>query len=277
MRNLINFIANYHATFLFVLLELMGFGLLVTFNNYHNIRFLSGTAEVSGDLYTAVNNITEYINLKETNASLAAENAALREMLETSYTSKDKTFLPLVDTTLDRKYAYMPAKVIQSTVNKRNNYLILNKGTSSGIQQGMGVLEGDNAVGIVTETSAHYATVMPVFHGRAKWSGRLKNQEFFGLVTWDGYDPRLVQLNDIPTHVSVNSGDSVVTRGGGGVFPEGMLIGTVASMEEDPSTGFYVIQLTPATDLRKLQYVYVVENQFQEEIEALETEAEELP
>lgn len=251
--------------------------MLFTFNNYHNIRFLSSTAEVSGGFYSALNNFTEYIHLKEANTVLAEENAALREMLESSYMQEGKQFIPLVDSTLSRKYAFTPAKVINSTVNKRNNFLILNQGSVNGLEAGMGVLQGENAVGIVTETSDHYATVMPLLHGRAKWSGRLKNQRFFGLVTWDGYNPNLAQLNDIPTHVNVQPGDSVVTRGGGGVFPEGMLIGTVESMKEDPSTGFYIIQLKIATDLRSIQYVYITENLFLDEINALESKAEELP
>ncbi len=277
MRNLINFFIRYHAAFLFVFLECIGFAILVANNNYHNIRFLSWTAEISGSFYDATNNFTEYIHLKEANDQLAAENAALKEQLRSSYNSNKSHFLPVADTNLALQFEYTPAKVIQSTVNKRNNYIIIDKGSENGIEKEMGVVSTLGLVGIVTEASSHYATVMPVIHSKSRISARLKKNNFFGIMSWNGLDPTIAQLSDIPTHVKIAEGDTVVSRGSSGIFPEGTPIGIIDSWIEDPSTGFYVIQIKLNNNFRSTFYVQVIKNIQQPEIDTLEVEQEELP
>jgi len=277
MKNLINFLSNYYAVFLFLLLELIGMSLVVSNNTYHNIRFLNWTANVSGGLYDFTNNFTEYLSLKEANIQLAEENAALKQFLPESYFSSASGFLPFSDTTLEKQYEYMAAKVIYSTINKRNNYAIINKGSANGIEPEMGVIFNDQAVGVITEVSKHYATVMPILHGQTRVSAQLQKQLFFGLITWDGDDPAMAQLSDIPSHVTINQGDTILTRQASGIFPEGILVGNILSWEEDPSTGFYDIQVQLACDFRKLHQVQVVRNAFQEELIELQEEEEELP
>ena len=277
MKNLINFISNFYAVFLFLLLELIGMSLVVSYNTYQNIRFMNWTADISGGLYDFTNNFTEYLSLKDANNKLAEENAALKQFLPNSYFSSANGFMPFADTTLEQQYEFMAAKVIYSTINKRNNYAIINKGSENGIEPEMGVMVNGQAVGVVTEVSSHYATVMPILHGQASLSAQLQKQLFFGLITWDGDDPEIAQLSDIPSHVDIQKGDTILTRQASGIFPEGVLIGTIMNWEEDPSTGFYNIDVQLACDFRKLYYVQVVQNAFQEELIELQEEQEELP
>ncbi len=277
MKNLINFLTNYYAVFLFLLLELIGMSLVVSNNTYHNIRFMNWTADFSGGLYDFTNNFTEYLSLKQSNVQLAEENAALKRMMPKSYFSTENGFMPITDTNLTQQFQYQPAKVIYSTVHKRNNYAIINKGKANGIEPEMGVIINNQAVGVITEVSEHYATVMPILHASSRTSAQLKTQEFFGLITWNGYDADTAQLSDIPSHVDIAQGDTIITRQASGIYPEGMLVGTVASWKADPSTGFYNIQVDLACDFRKLHHVYVVKNAFQEELIELQEKEEELP
>ena len=76
-------------------------------------------------------------------------------------------------------------------------------------------------------------------------------------------------LSDIPYHVDIAAGDSVVTSGYSSIFPEGILVGTISgySMEEG---SFYIIKVKLSVDFRKLTYVTVIENMLLDEQRELE-------
>jgi rod shape-determining protein MreC len=85
MRNLLNFIWSNHNFWLFLLLETVAISLLINYNRYQNVRFLTVTNEVSGSMHQAVNNFSEYVSLRETNELLAEENAVLKTRFKDSY------------------------------------------------------------------------------------------------------------------------------------------------------------------------------------------------
>jgi len=101
-------------------------------------------------------------------------------------------------------------------------------------------------------------------------SGKLKKDNSFGSVSWNGLDYRYVQLSDIPSHVEVELGDTVVTRGSSTYFPEGILIGTVEALDVKPGESFYTIKVKLAVDFKTVTYVEIIENRDKEEIKELE-------
>lgn len=269
MRNLLNFIFRFHVAFLFLLLEVLGFFLLISYNNYHNIRAFSITNEVSGEFYGQVNEATSYLNLRDVNEQLSRENAALREMVRSSYLDTSSLFKPVFDTACVRVFEYLPAEVINGSVNKRNNYLIIDRGSSSGVKREMGVISPNGVAGVVVDVSPNYASVMSLLHGRSQVSTVIEKNGFFGLLKWDGSDPKYATLVDIPAHVDIAEGDTLLTRGASGVFPKNQLVGTIESWEINQSNRFYEIKVNLATDFRRLQHVHVVKNSKKQEIDTL--------
>ena len=177
-----------------------------------------------------------------------------------NYLQAGEGFKQFVDTNYMQLYNYREAKIVSSTVNKRNNYAIINRGASHGIKKDMGVISSNGVLGIVKETSSHFATVMTVLHSRTQVSTRFQKNAYFGILTWQGYDPEHATLNDIPSHVQLKEGDTLITRGASGIFPEGTLVGTIESWEEVPSTNFYEINVKLSTNFRNTEYVYVIDN-----------------
>jgi rod shape-determining protein MreC len=269
MRNLLNFIFRFHVAFLFLLLEVLGFFLLISYNNYHNIRAFSITNEVSGEFYGQVNEATSYLNLRDVNEQLSRENAALREMVRSSYLDTSSLFKPVFDTARVRVFEYLPAEVINGSVNKRNNYLIIDRGSSSGVKREMGVISPNGVAGVVVDVSPNYASVMSLLHGRSQVSTVIEKNGFFGLLKWDGSDPRFATLVDIPAHVDIAEGDTLLTRGASGIFPKNQLVGTIESWEINQSNRFYEIKVNLATDFRRLQHVHLVKNSKKQEIDTL--------
>jgi rod shape-determining protein MreC len=165
----------------------------------------------------------------------------------------------------------MNAKVVNSSVNKRRNFLTLNVGTDQGIKQDMAVMSSEGIVGIVTNVSANFSSVMSVLHKDVRVNCQLKKDGSYGPLIWDGKDYRYCLLTDIPTHAKIKSGDTVITSELSGIFPEGITVGTVESFERRQNEGFYTAKIKLSADLKKVNHVYVIKNKFKTERDSLET------
>ena len=134
----------------------------------------------------------------------------------------------------------------------------------------MGLLSPNGIVGIVKDVSLHYSTALSLLHKDARVSAKLNKTNHIGSIVWESYDPATASLHDIPKNAPVHVGDTVLTSSYSSIFPEGILIGTVKSVDLETSDSFYDIKVTLSTNFYTLNYVYVVENLFKEEQKALE-------
>lgn len=275
MNNLLNFIWKHHFTFLFLLLESFAFLLLVQSNRFHNANFLSFSNEISGNVYAGLNNVTEYFDLKKTNEQLAGENARLITLSKNSFIKINRNFLIINDTLYKQQYKYLSAKVINSTLNRRNNYLILDHGRQQGVEPGMGVISTHGVVGIVSKVSENFCSVISLLHKETIISAKLKKNDYFGIVTWQGGSYDFATLSDIPRHVTLQKGESVITRSSSGIFPEGVMIGWVEEFEVPAGENFYDIKLRLSSGFNRLTHVYIVKNVLKAEQAALEAEFKE--
>lgn len=275
MRNLIRFIDTYSFFFLFLIFEVFAFYLLFRNNNYQKTSFLNSTNQVVGEVYSRYSNLTDYLNLAEVNQKLSKENARLRENQINSFYRLFGENIYIYDTLYKRQYHYAKAKVINNSINKQNNYLTLSIGAKNGIKSGMGVLGPNGVIGVVKNVSEHYSSVLSVLHSRAKISCKLKKTNYFGSLQWDGKDYREGLLLDIPNHVDVQPGDTIVTSGFSSTFPENIQVGTISEINKPEGENFYEIRVLLSVDFKNIRYVYLVKNKLQEEQEALEKETEE--
>jgi rod shape-determining protein MreC len=150
----------------------------------------------------------------------------------------------------------MPAKVVSSTTNKQHNYLVLDIDRWENIVPDMGVITDNGVVGIIVNTSMHYATVMSLLNRDFKISARIKQSGYLGTLMWDGLDYREAILSEVPQHVSITVGDTIETSSYSAVFPEGIFIGTVTSYETKKGN-FHEIRVKLEVDFKKLRYVNI--------------------
>lgn len=272
MRKLIEVLQKYFLFFLFLILELIGFLMLVRYNTYHQISYLSWTNEFTGGVNQQFTDATDYLSLKEKMDILAEENALLRKQLVQSYLKSNNTFNPWIDTVYNQSYVYRNAKIIDNELSKQDNYLMLDKGALSGIKEGMGVINSTGVVGIVTDVSEHYSVVMSVLHSKFQLGVRLKSTNYFGLLNWDGESPDYAILNNIQMFVQVAEKDTIQTLGGSGIFPEGITIGMVDTLSPIEESNTWKIKVQLSSNIQQAKHVYVLENVFKEEIISLEEE-----
>ena len=153
---------------------------------------------------------------------------------------------------------YSDLTTINNTILKRNNYLTLNRGRIHGIRKNMGVICGDGIVGIVKDVSDHYCSVISFLHKDARISAQLNSSKDFGSLVWDGLNPKIASLRDIPTHVKVKIGDSITTTGFSSIFPENVMVGKVNSVSQKNGDNFFEVSINLSTNFSTLRYVYVV-------------------
>lgn len=275
MRNLFRFLTKNSFIFLFLLLEVVAFSLLVQNNNYQSSKVLNSSNFLVGNLYATINNIDEYFSLKEENQKLADQNAKLQSTNVSSFMKVFGRMVQINDTTYFQSYVYSSAKVINNSTNKRQNYLTLDKGGINGIQSEMGVISSKGVVGIVKNVSEHFSSVMSVLHEKTKISAKIKKSGYYGSLIWEGGNYREAELKDIPNHVKLEVGDTIVTSGYSSIFPENILIGTVKEFDLPKGNNFYNIKVEFTEDYKNVSHVYIVRSLLKEERQKLEAQNEE--
>jgi rod shape-determining protein MreC len=238
----------------------VGFFLLSSTNHFHQSKLYTASVNLSSKVYSINQSYEQYIGLQEENSRLRTENAELREELYSR---------PLNTSNLSKTFETITATVIMSTFNKGNNFVLINRGQRDGITNEMGVLSINGVVGRVIHVSEKYSAIMPMLHSQSVTSVRLKNQDYFGRCKWNQYDPDIAQMLDVPNHVDITAGDTVVTRGSNGLFPNNQMVGVVISAEKDPSEGFQEINLRLSTNFQNLKTVYVIKNNFRQELDSI--------
>ena len=124
-------------------------------------------------------------------------------------------------------------------------------------------------VGIVKDVSPNFCSVISLLHQDSRVNAKIKRTGFIGTVLWDGVDYRYAKLIDIPYHLNVRIGDTIVTSGYSTIFPEGVMIGTVAIVKPNKNDNFYNIAVKLFTDFNRIDYVYIVKNRFKSELDTL--------
>lgn len=253
MNNLLNFIRRYSNFLVFVILEVVAFLLIGSFNDYPHSKFLSTSNAIVGWQNKQVTNIRDYFALRSINNTLAEENAQLRTQLS----SLSDTLLSYYTTP---SFRYTSAKVIGLTLFENHNYLTINRGEEDGISVGLGVRNTEGAVGVVCTVNKHYSIVLPIINTESNLSCRLRKNDYLGSLIWEGGDPDYAYLEDVAAHVPVVVGDTLVTSGLTPSFPEGMLVGIVEKTILEEGDSYYTIRVKLATDFRKIKYVEVINN-----------------
>jgi rod shape-determining protein MreC len=258
MHRIVAFLLKRYPLFLFVLLEVVAVSMVVTGNNYHKSAFHVGVTDFSGWTYARWSNLTGYFYLRKQNQLLAEENARLKNNLKSSFRASDRKEFVWNDTLYQQQFHYVSSRVVNSSVNRKKNFLVIDKGRRQGIENDMGVIAPDGIVGMVKQVSANYALVIPVINIDANIAARLKRSEQKGLVHWDGTDFSHAVMKGIPGHTPLQKGDTVITSGQSIFFPEGIRVGYVTDFTKNRSDNFYTIKLRLAVDFNSIHFVYVI-------------------
>ena len=296
MRNLVEFLNRFGTFFLFITLEAVCFFLIASTDTEKEQSMISSAQAVAGFVSKKFFSVTSYFGLKKENEILQAkynellaqqdnalyfpqfeiDTAALQVRRQDSIYSqaRRRDSLAMKDTMVMQMYDFIPANVISKSVNLQNMTLTLDKGGLQGVAPRMGVLGSNGGiVGIVLDTSRHYASVMSVLHSQVSISASIRDKGYFGSLVWRGNDPQRMYLEAVPKHAVIEVKDTLETSGFSGIFPAGIFIGIVDKINTKDGDNFYTIHVKLNADLTRLRHVHVVRHKWLEEMRKLEKQA----
>lgn len=293
MRNFFYFLLRHTNLFVFLLLEGLCAALIFTCNDYHRASYVTSANAVSGGFYGLTSSVSKYFGLADANQALAKSNADLMRQLNAAkgevealrralaaVGAKDSAAMVAADSVIVNFMArteadvnVVSAHVIGSSCTRSRNMLTLDAGQLEGVTQDMAVVDARGVVGLVSAVSARYALVMPIINTSARLSVKLKGTNHRGQLMWDGMRHTEAQLVDVPEYATVEIGDTVVTSGASSFFPEGLLVGTISSIEADRNGGFFNLGVELAVDYNSVYDVQLIDCRTAKERQELENSA----
>lgn len=262
----------------FILLEAVCFFLIYQFNQRQREILVHSSNVASGYMYEKYNQGRNYFRLEGIADSIANENAHLVQRLTNDINLPllilEDTLSVQIDTTAKDMYKAISAKVINNSVNKNYNTITLNKGADDGLTDKMGLITKTGVVGIVRKVSDNYGLAISLLNRQTNLSAAIKRNNYFGTLQWDGTNPTVMSLKDIPKHAEVLEGDTIITSGHSTIFPKGIIVGEVTEYKIEPGSNFYSIKVRLAEDLSNLNYVYAIKHLGRSEIIELESSVE---
>ena len=243
-------------------------------NNYQHFVISTAAQEITGPIQKFANFFYKQLHLSSENTYLMEQNCVLLKEKESMYIFSEDTIHTVFSGEKKNKrrmYDITTAHVVFNTINKINNYIIIDKGRKEGIVPDMAVLSPNGVVGVVSDVSENFSTVISLLNPNSRVSAKILPVNQIGTVVWVDPDPTIAQVIDIPQHLMVTVGDTVVTSGYSDVFPKDVLIGTVIEKYDNPTNTFLTIKIRLVTDFRNLYNVYLISNLYKAELDSLKT------
>ena len=205
--------------------------------------------------------VSEYTALK----GARDENKALKEQVERLTEERDKAReLAAQDAQLRAAYGVpgqigyhtIAANVIARDASIWFRRITIDRGTNDGVKMSMPVTTAIGIVGRVVALGPNFAEVQLITDRHAGAGAMLQKARDMGVVR--GLDNARCELKDIPSGREVQIGDVVESTGLDGIYPKGLVIGTIESVEDDPNAPSHRIILKPEAPLDRVETVMVL-------------------
>ena len=279
MQILLDFLRRYNYLFLFVILEIASIVMLVRFNTYQGSTWMSAANTTAAAINSTYAEAEAFVQLRNVNTQLTADNVKLQQENEALRQA-------LYDATRDSTYTerriqehlegcrLIPARVISNGIRPgTDSYLVINRGTIDGIKPEMGVVASGGVVGIVYLASDHNSVVLPIAHSKSNISCRVRGQNYFGYLQWDGRNLRTAHVNDIPRYANAKRGQIIETSGYSSIFPPGIFVGRINRIVNSADAQSYRLDIILGNDFGALRDVNVVVMPHKAEIDTLTQQA----
>ena len=274
MNSIRELLKRFFHVFVFFALIVLAFVLIYKNSNYQRFVISTAAQKITGPVQKFANNLHKQLHYAKENAYLMQQNMEFLNEKERMFIFSNDSIKSVFSGTgknRRRMYDMATAQVVFNTINKTHNYIIIDKGKKDGVTPDMAVLSPNGVAGVVSDVSDNFSTVISLLNPNSRVSARIVPVNQIGTVVWIGYDPSVAQVIDIPQHLMVAVGDSVLTSGYSDVFPKDLLIGTVIEKYDNPNNTFLTIKIRLATDFRNLNNVYLISNLYKSELDTLKS------
>jgi rod shape-determining protein MreC len=153
-------------------------------------------------------------------------------------------------------YDLIPAEIIALDPKRRQNAVISEISSEKAVSSNLPVVNVDGLVGKTTSVMGDLVTVELLTSPNCRAAARDANTRVLGIIRWDG--GRHLLLDNVSLSDTVRVGDTIITSGLGGIFPENLPIGTISNVEVGRSPFFKIINVTPFVDFGALDELMIL-------------------
>lgn len=223
----------------------------------NGLTYLKNWVSGNNSFFTDIN------NLKEENKSLKEENSKLQQDLREFEMIKSenetlKEYVNLKDKYTE--YTTIPAYVINKDITNYNNIIIINVGSNDGIEVNMTVISEEGLVGHIISVTSTTAKVQTIVDSSSSTSCTLTSSRDTIVAKGTLEDTSLLKATYIPTEANLMQGDTVETSGLGGIYPKGILVGSISKVVNTKNITDRYALIDTAVNFTKLETVLVITN-----------------
>jgi rod shape-determining protein MreC len=197
------------------------------------------------------------VDTQEQNLALVEENRELRASLQgvTETRLENQRLKKLLDFVETDPRPVLPAMVVAEDAGSWARTIVIDKGERQGVREGLPVVVAEGVVGRVIKVAPGSARVLLVIDASSSVAGLVQRFRTRGVARGNG---RGLSFEYALREAVVEVGDLVVTSGMGGLFPKGLVLGQVTSVQRQDSSLFQQIELRPNLDFSRLEEVLVL-------------------
>jgi rod shape-determining protein MreC len=194
----------------------------------------------------------ENISLWKKNTALEAEIAALKEVQR-----ENEALRQALNISGSGERIKESALVVGKDIQGLQDWILINKGAKQGIAEGMTVISPENAlVGKISEVDSSFSKVMLITQKNSVVAGIIEDNRIEGLVKRS--DKGGLFMDFIPSSEKLDIEDRIITSGMDNLYPKGVLIGKIGSIDSSDNQIFQKITITPAVNFLKLEQVLII-------------------
>jgi rod shape-determining protein MreC len=204
-------------------------------------------------LDATLNRVRGFIMLYEKNAQLARENERLLGWQQAALrlASENAELRDLLKLAPDPATSYVTARVIANSGGTYVRSVVVNAGRDNGVARGQAAITGEGLVGRVSEVGSRAARVLLVTDLNSRVPVIVEASRQRAVLAGDNSDrPSLRYIEAGP---AIRVGDRIATSGQGGVFPPGLPVGVVATVDGGSP------RVEPSASLSRADYLRLVD------------------
>ncbi len=191
--------------------------------------------------------------LQSENARLVVENERLREWYQTALLleAENISLRELLHVQLEPKNKFITARVLSDAGRTFAKSLLINAGIKDGVEKGQAVLSSRGVIGRVIETGAKSSRVLLITDINSHVPVLVENSSLHAIM--NGTNEKAGRLSHLPPDGHVSEGAHIITSGHGGLFPFGLPVGVVHTLEDG------TLQVKPFADFDRMVHVRVID------------------
>ena len=230
-------------------------------------KIINPIQKVFVDLKNKIIGNTSYFDdidkLREENSQLKTENSDLKEQLREMEILKAENQTLQEDLNLTEKYSNyeaIPAYVINRDISNYSGNIILNVGKDDGIEENMTVIADKGLVGHVISVTSNTCKVQVIVDAASTVSATINTTDESIICKGTLENNQILRATYIPTGADLIIGDIIQTSGLGGIYPKGILIGTITDIVTTNNSIDRYAVIQTAVDFSKIYTVLVIKN-----------------